>query len=55
MLALDIQKIEREKWLKRCQELKGIASPQNHKINMKKEIPTTNPKSPLSLETIDEA
>ena len=39
-----IQNIEREKWLKRCKELKEIASPLNQTRNMRKERSTRNPK-----------
>lgn len=42
--ALDIQKIEREKRIKRCQDMKEIASPLNHKINKRKERLILNPK-----------
>ena len=45
-VTLSIQKIEKEKWLKIRQELKEIASPLNHKRNMRKESTTANQKVP---------
>lgn len=44
-LAADIQKIERDKWLKRHQELRKIASPIHQKINMRKVKLDAHPKS----------
>ena len=48
-LIADIHKIERDKRLKICQELREISSPLHQKINMRKERPTTFLKSPTML------
>ena len=47
-LAVDRQKIERDKRLKRRLELREIASPLHQKRNMKKFKLITHPKAPLS-------
>lgn len=43
-----IQKIERDKRLKKCQELREIASPLHHKRNMRKEKLTALSKYPTT-------
>ena len=48
-LASDIQKIERDKRLEWCQELREIAIPWHQKRNMNKVKPTEHPKDPPKL------